>query len=779
MTTRTRVWLLLLAGVLLLGLGSFFIFQYLKPVSEPAAARDAKKDFIFAKYDFRPSPCSPKLPQYHLNLPELTNLHAFEKAARQPFSIPQRQALQEKHFFIAMNLDKFYAEDPDELDRRHDDWTYLYSRIGGPEAPQERRPENAVFITTDFLLHVYHRLLEKEFEFTEQRVFYPKLKKLSDTLLDYCLQEYNRAPGEEQKDSFKRLVAYFAVPAAILNSAANYYDQEKIADDQADAPSAIFANLEKLKGKMPAEAYALARQELALVLAAQQVAPSPLLGKYQQEQGLTLPEDYTQFGPRSHYNKNPILRTYFRAMMWYGRVNFLLSSPQLTRDAVNITLLLNQAKVLQDWEDIYLATTFFVGESDDLGFYEYRQAMKELTPEAKAAEIDKNFLTGLQKTLQNYRNPRILSAAAIGEQVFALSKEELQVKTKGFRFMGQRFTPDAFIFSYLTQGQEQPDPKTGERLPSQPTALMVMVLLGSKSAEPLLAAWIDQRAPGSRTVLKNRMAELDKYFNKLPLADWSQNIYWGWLYTLKALFTEGKDKTGYPMFMKSSDWERKNLQSALGSWTELKHDTLLYAKQAYAELGDGEAEKKIPPVPKGYVEPNLDFFDRFIPLVKMTKEGLEQRGLLDNLFIDRHSQFLETVEFFKQMVVSQLQNEKISVGDFERLRLAAGNLGWVLSPLPGEEGTENYARAALIADVHTDLTKQEILYEAVGIPNYIYVAVKDQNGARLTKGLVYAHYEFSGPLGERLTDEKWRQWNYTADKNKLPPMADWAKSLIK
>jgi hypothetical protein len=137
------------------------------------------------------------------------------------------------------------------------------------------------------------------------------------------------------------------------------------------------------------------------------------------------------------------------------------------------------------------------------------------------------------------------------------------------------------------------------------------------------------------------------------------------------------------------------------------------------------------------------------------------------------------VEFFKQMVVSQLQNEKISVGDFERLRLAAGNLGWVLSPLPGEEGTENYARAALIADVHTDLTKQEILYEAVGIPNYIYVAVKDQNGARLTKGLVYAHYEFSGPLGERLTDEKWRQWNYTADKNKLPPMADWAKSLIK
>lgn len=778
MTTRTRVWLFLLAGVLL-GLASFFIFQYLKPVSEKAVARDVKKDLIFARYDFRPSKYSPNLSEYQINLLELTNLRHFEKAARHPFSIPQRQALQEKHFFIAMNLDKFYSQDPNEVDRRHDDWTYLYRLIGGPEAPQERRPENAVFITTDFLLHVYHRLLEKEFEFTEQRVFYPKLKKLSDTLLDYSLKEYNRAPSEEQKDSFKRLIAYFAVPAVILDAAFNYYDKEKIADDKADAQPAIFDNLERLKGKIPADAYAMARQELALVLAAQQVATSPLLGKYQQEQGLTLPEDYTQFGPRSHYNKNPILRTYFRAMMWYGRVNFLLSSPQLTRDAVNMTLLLEKANLLQDWEDIYLATTFFVGESDDLGFYEYRQALKELAQDDKAKEIDDKLITRLQKTLKNYRNPRILSSAAIGEKVFDLTKEELQVKTKGFRFMGQRFTPDAFIFAYLTQGQEQPDSKTGERLPSRPTALMVMSILGSKTADPLLAAWIDKNAPGSRTVLKNRMAELEKYFRNLPSEDWSQNIYWGWLYTLQALFTEGKDKTGYPMFMKAGDWDRKNLQGALGSWTELKHDTLLYAKQVYAEMGNGEEKKRIPPVPKGYVEPNLDFFDRFIPLIKMTKEGLEQRRLLDNLFIDRHSQFLDTVEFFKQMALAQLQNDQISEADFERLRLAAGNLGWVLSPLPGEEGTENYARAALIADVHTDLTKQEILYEAVGIPNYIYVAVKDQNGARLTKGLVYSHYEFGGPLGERLTDEKWREWNYTADKNNLPPMADWAKSLIK
>jgi ABC-2 type transport system ATP-binding protein len=73
----------------------------------------------------------------------------------------------------------------------------------------------------------------------------------------------------------------------------------------------------------------------------------------------------------------------------------------------------------------------------------------------------------------------------------------------------------------------------------------------------------------------------------------------------------------------------------------------------------------------------------------------------------------------------------------------------------------------------------QILYEAVGLPNYIYVAVKDQNGLRLTKGLVYSHYEFTGPLGKRLTDEDWREWNYTSDKRRIPEMADWSKALIK
>ena len=370
-------------------------------------------------------------------------------------------------------------------------------------------------------------------------------------------------------------------------------------------------------------------------------------------------------------------------------------------------------------------------------------------------------------------------SAALGEKVLALSQEELQDKTKGFRLMGQRLTPDAFIFASLTQGQEKPDAKTGERLPGRPTALMVMALLGSKTATPLLDDWVEKNAPGSKAVLQNRMAKLAGYFGRLSPADWTQNIYWSWLFTLKAILQEPNGLKGYPGFMKNPEWGRKNLQGSLGSWTELKHDTLLYAKQAYAEMGNGEEEQTAPPVPKGYVEPNLEFFHRLIPLIKMTRDGLRQRGLLDDEFIRRNDDFLEAVEFFRKIAAAQLQDEPVSEPEFEKLRLVPGNLRWVLSPLPGEETTENYGRAALVADVFTDTVNGQILYEGVGIPNYIYVAVKDRNGSRLTKGLVYSQYEFTAPLGERLTDEKWREWNYTGNKARMPEMAEWSRSLIK
>jgi len=738
-----------------------------------------QEKYSFPAFEYKKSEYQPNIPDYDLKLSDLDNIKDFSNNSQgklKPikFSDSQKQVLEDNNFVIVENNDNFFNDDPQQETSRVDDWTDIYDAIGGPWSPQSRHPDNSVFITSDFVLHLYHRLLDKEFKYIEQTEFYPRLKKITDAMFDVSLEAYNDSSNKAEKESYQRLITYFAVPKVILDSSYYFYTNKSIVNNDSDSKEAVLKNLEALKNSMPSKAYDLARQEVKLVMAASESKSSPLFGPYMDEVELSFSEDYTQYGPRSHYGENPVLRNYWRSMMWYGRQNFIAKSSELTRDAVNIVLLSEHSEIMNDWEDIYIPTSFFVGESDDLGIYDYRKILTE-----EDAIIDDEVISKLQDKIKKLEGPKIMSSMVVGNQVSEMSKEELQDETRGFHFMGQRFTPDAFIFSSLTQGDEKPDPETGESLPSMPTALMVMSSLGNETSRNYLDKWIETDAPGSVNVINNRINSLEKYFADLSLDSWTQNIYWSWLYTLKSLSQENLDKSGYPNFMKNEDWNNKNLQSAFGSWTELKHDTLLYAKQSYAEMGGGGPEGDVLPVPKGYVEPNIEFWDRIIPLAKMTREGLEQRDLLSQQFQGRNDKLVDALEFFRKIAIAELNNEIISEDDFEKLRLIAGNLENVISPLPSEQGIEDLARSALIADVHTDVPDGQILYEADGIPNYIFVAVKDVNGARLTKGLVYSYYEFTNPLEKRLTDTDWKNWIYERDSNKIPKQPFWNKLLTK
>lgn len=728
----------------------------------------------FANYDLQKTEVKPAIPNYSISTGELTNLTNFETALKKNFSEAQKKALNENNFFLIKNTSQFWSDKVDDYANRNDDWTAIYDdEISGTNNPCYREPEDAVFISSDYLLHVYHRLLEKEVEYIENSKMYPVLKNMTNSLFEKAVADYKKQDGSN-KESYQRLIAYLAVPKSILDSAEAELGTS-MEDQNLDTNENILAKLESIKGNMPSESYKMAYDELKLILAKEQIASSPIFGKYLESANITERQDYTQFGPRSHYNKNSVLRSYFRTMMWYGRNNFSLASLELTRDAINLTNIVKQTDQLKNWEYIYTPTAFLVGKSDDLGINEYGEVINKL----KIKKVtDKNVLA-VQTEMKNYQGPQIQSSVMTGDGVFDSSKEELLAKTKGFRLMGQRFTPDAFIFSSLTQGDEKPDTETGQKLPSSTTGLMVMSILGNKTADDLTQEWIKTNALESDKVLNKNIGLLKNQFNQLNETNWTQNIYWGWLYTLKALNFENNNKDGYPNFVKNESWNKKSLQTSLGSWTELKHDTLLYAKQSYAEMGAGGDECEIKPVVKGYVEPNIEFMDRLLALIKMTTEGLTSRGLIDESITWRNTRLMKDINFYKKIAVKELQNEIISEDEFETLRNSPGTLDIYLSNISTDEMKEQDARSALIADVHTDAKKQEILYEADGIPSYIFVAVKDANGARLTRGLVYDYYEFTKPLGERLTDQDWQAINYTTDKTKLPNQPNWVKSLYK
>ena len=349
-----------------------------------------------AEYKLDNTSFKPSIPSYTINYSELSNLPNFESSQNIVFTDNQKSALNLDHFFISNNLDKFYGDNPEGAAGRSDDWTYLYGEIGGPYRIYDRKPENAVFISSDFLLHVYHRLLEKELEYMEQKEFYPKLKEMTDSLFDQALINYEKEKDPDNRASYERLIAFLAVPKVILDSVHDEFLSSEIADKKLDTQENILAKLYDLKSTIPLISYDMAKEETDLILAQEKLEKSPIFGDLLAEEDLVFLHDYTQYGPRSHYNKNSVLRSYFRTMVWYGRNNFALKSSKLTRDAMHLSLLLNQTNQLKNWEDIYVPTTFFVGKSDDLGVYEYNDVIQSLG----VKEVNEQTVSQIQEKLE-------------------------------------------------------------------------------------------------------------------------------------------------------------------------------------------------------------------------------------------------------------------------------------------------------------------------------------------------------------------------------------------
>ena len=132
-----------------------------------------------------------------------------------------------------------------------------------------------------------------------------------------------------------------------------------------------------------------------------------------------------------------------------------------------------------------------------------------------------------------------------------------------------------------------------------------------------MTAWA---RPGTRITRSNSITE--GRVRRPRSETWAQNLYWGWLYCLLALLNAKGD--GYPAFMKREAWADKDLNAALGSWAELRHDTILYAKQSYARKGSMPLEKDT----HGYVEPNPELYGRLASLTKMTYDGLHPETCL-------------------------------------------------------------------------------------------------------------------------------------------------------
>ena len=143
----------------------------------------------------------------------------------------------------------------------------------------------------------------------------------------------------------------------------------------------------------------------------------------------------------------------------------------------------------------------------------------------------------------------------------------------------------------------------------------------------------------------------------------SSDLYKGWLNFLTSLLDKAKE--GYPSFIRNDAWNKKQLNTFISSWTELKHDTLLYTKQVMAEMGAGGEGDKYDD--RGYVEPVPVLYHRVAEICKQTIEGLKQLDMLNKKDEKNFKIMKDIFKKLRDIFIKELQNEKLSDKEYDSL----------------------------------------------------------------------------------------------------------------
>jgi hypothetical protein len=324
------------------------------------------------------------------------------------------------------------------------------------------------------------------------------------------------------------------------------------------------------------------------------------------------------------------------------------------------------------------------------------------------------------------------------------------------RFMGQLYIPDSEILQKLSAPVQR----------VFPSGLDVMSVLGNPRATQILDAYPQIYNAKSWPAYKTKRAGLTTQFAALPHATWMSNLYYGWLDALRVL--QQPVPQTHPSFMQGMAWKDKTLNTSLASWTELRHDTILYGKQSATECGGDE-----PPVVRGYVEPNVNFYDRLSALTRQSRTGLESRKLLPAKLKGKFVEFEKFLAFLKKISTKELRGEKLTADEYLEIRYIGGTFEHLTTSVVGsgdgaswELLNETDKDMAVVADVHTGGDKA--LEEGVGRALELYVIVPIEGKLYLTRGAAFSYYEFRQPVSDRLTDEKW-QALLKAGKAPAPP----------
>lgn len=456
-----------------------------------------------------------------------------------------------------------------------------------------------------------------------------------------------------------------------------------------------------------------------------------------------IPFQYPLFRPRGHYTRNDTLKTYFHAMMWLQTVPFGTDVPSQLQNAIILADLVgSDAQMQQLYQQLFEPMTWLFGTPDNITIMQVYDLMKG----RKATELLKD-----KKAMNQLRG-----------EIESLAQKQTRIKPK-FQFsspykinlLPQRYMPDGEVLQEMVDYDSRPTKR------AMPKGLDVMASMGVASAERILLDELKEAQQWDGFV-----AALSKMKQRMKEIDWQQTISNRWMDAVKTLH---ETSDGYPYFMLTPEWQKKDLNAALASWAELKHDAILYAKQPFgAECGGGGPPE---PVVTGYVEPNVKFWRKAISLLDATADVLERHHLTTDKGKRATQRLREEAQFLLRVSQEELAGKKLDEADYDALKHIGATFENISLDLVRDEeqylmgwndveGTDR--KVALIADVYTanslNNPEKSVMYVAVGLADEIYCVVEVDGYLWLMRGAVLSYRETRRALDIlRLTDEEWQK----------------------
>jgi len=633
-----------------------------------------------------------------------------------------------------------------------------------------------VLVTTDSILHAMHRTYDDILMEMEETFFTAAL----DELLGKCHDELAssaRRLGASAKNC-QDVDLYLTVARNLLQGAG------------APTGERMHPGLDAWDGSLLTPSKLDQNQQAIEILKSVQSLElqSSLRNEFTHIYGGKRAIDYSQFRPRGHYSKTAALSRYFRAMMWLGRADtgwnilppdpqsgIVSDAPRELRNAVLLTQLLESTGTIERLRQMSDILDFMVGESDQLTVFRMQELLRQqgiakVSNLAGGGRIEafQKALLGSDAGTQRIRSQAVVSDPADLNQVPPPST---------FQVFGQRFVVDSFVLSKVVYDSILFDGQKVKR--KMPTGLDVMFALGNDAVLPLLEEEM-VKLPYAANLKASQ-----EFINQFRPAFWRENLYNVWLDSLRTLDADLTAEKRLPEAMRTEAWQRKQLQTQLASWAELRHNTVLYAKQSYTAREKCE-------YPTGYVEPYPETYARIKFFADEAARRIEAANfsLADHDYADikrRQVEFLqqmaETLGRLEALARKELRGEAFAEEDDEWLKKVIDIRG-------GGSGPPTYSgwycqlfygggrRAAewdpTVVDVHTDPDSQSVLEQAVGNCNFMVVAVDNEDDRMIYVGPAYSYYEFRQPAGNRLTDQEWQRTLLTESE---PPRPSWTKDF--